>query len=255
MARKKRRPPQRASIDYMLTYGDMLTLLLCFFVMLLTMSTFDVAKVRVMLSAFRGAFGVVEMGPSLTKEKLMTMGMEVEKLSLEGIPGIVTGRQAAEGRRIKPIGNKIQQALREEMKKGAIRLRYDERGVIIQLTDKVVFDTGSAEIKLSSRPILDKVADLIKGLPNKVCIEGHTDNIPIRGGKYRSNWELSAHRAISVLYYLEKRHNIPSERLSAIGYGPYRPIASNETEEGRALNRRVDVVILREELMEEGLVE
>jgi chemotaxis protein MotB len=183
----------------------------------------------------------------------MTMGMEMEKLSVRGIPNVATGRQAERGRRMKPIGDKVKQALMEEMEKGAVRLDYGERGIIIHLTNKVLFDSGSAEIKLSGRPILDKIADLVKSLPNKVRVEGHTDNIPIRGGMYPSNWELSVARATSVLHYLEKRHNIPSARLSAAGYGPYRPIASNDTEEGRAINRRVDVVILREEARERPL--
>lgn len=254
MARKRRREQERASLDYMLTYGDMVTLLLTFFVMLLSLATLDEVKLRVMLSAFRGAFGVLEAGPSLTKEKLMTMGMETEKLSIRGTPNVITGRQAERGMRIKPIGDKIQQALMEEIEKGAVRVRYDERGVIVQLTNKVIFESGSAEIKLLSRPILDRIAELLKALPNDIRIEGHTDNIPIKRGMYPSNWELSVARATSVLRYLEKKHYISAERLSAVGYGPYRPIASNDTEEGRATNRRVDIAIVREEI-EERLAE
>lgn len=247
MARRKRQE-EKASLGYMLTYGDLVTLVLCFFVAIVSMSTMEKAKIRVMLSSFRGAFGIVEMGPSITEEDMMTMGMEVVKLP-QGIPTVITGRQAERGMRERSTMDKIQQALVEERKKGAVQLRYDERGIIVQLTDKALFDSGKADIRLTSRPLLDRVAELIAALPNQIRVEGHTDNIPVKG--VSSNWELSVARATNVLRYLEEVHRLSGGRLSAAGYGEYRPIDSNATPEGRARNRRVDVVILREEAREE----
>ena len=252
MARKKKES-EKADITYMLTYGNLITLLVAFFAVMLSQASFDAGKIYLVLSSFDRAFGgIMELGPSAAKEgKLMRMGMEVEELSIRGIPSATLGREAERGLRDRFLGNKISQALVEERKKGAIRVRHEERGIIVQLTDKALFDSGKADIKLSFRPILDKVAGLIATLPNQIRIEGHTDNIPARGLVFSSNWELSVARATNVLRFFEEIHHIPAERLSAVGYGEYRPIDSNDSPEGRAANRRVDVLIIREEAREE----
>jgi chemotaxis protein MotB len=135
-----------------------------------------------------------------------------------------------------------------EISRGAVRLRHDERGVVIQLTDKTLFDSGSAVIREDAKPILSRVATLLKSIPNQIRIEGHTDNRPIRTARYPSNWELSVARATNVLRYLEEVHGISPGRLSASGYGEWRPLRPNTTEGNRALNRRVDIIVLREEV-------
>ncbi len=110
---------------------------------------------------------------------------------------------------------------------------------------EVLFDSGKAKLRKESYPILDKVVAVLKEkVPeNEIGIEGHTDNEPIKYSRWNTNWELSAQRALSVLYYLEKE-GIPSDKLSAVGYGEYRPIASNATAEGKQFNRRVEIVVL-----------
>jgi chemotaxis protein MotB len=249
--RKKRRDTDdgepRGAPEYMLTYGDMVTLLLCFFVLLLSMSTMTEEKVRMVLSAFKSAVGIFEQGPALTKETLMTMGVGVERL-VEGQPAVTTGREAEHGRRRERIGDKVRMVLRAEQRAGAVKIRHDERGVVVHLTDKAMFDQGSADLKPSSRAILDKVAMLLRAVPNAVRIEGHTDNTPIQTARFPSNWELSVARATQVLRYLEKECKIDPTRLSCSGYGEWRPLRPNTTPENRALNRRVDIVILREDL-------
>ncbi|MDI6703083.1 MAG: OmpA family protein [bacterium] len=245
---KKKREECRGAPEYMLTYGDMVTLLLCFFVLLLTMSTIHAEKVRMTLSAFRGAIGVMEKGPSVTKEDLMTMGMDVGGM-IKGIPTIMTGKEHELGRREREdISDKIQAVLKEDVRKGAIKIRHEERGIVIQLTDKVLFDEGSAEIREEAKPVLDKVIELLERRTNRIQIEGHTDSTPIKTNRFLSNWELSTARATQVLRYFEDSHRIKSQRLSASGYGEYRPLLPNTTAKNRALNRRVDIVILREEI-------
>jgi chemotaxis protein MotB len=121
-----------------------------------------------------------------------------------------------------------------------------EKGLVITFVADVLFDSGKAKIKSEAYPILDKVAVVLKkNVPQlNVGIEGHTDNQPIKFSGWKSNWELSTARALSVLHYLVDQKGIIPERLSAMGYGEYSPVASNDTKEGRQMNRRVEVVIL-----------
>ena len=123
-----------------------------------------------------------------------------------------------------------------------------ERGVVIHFTDRVLFDTGRAELKAGARGILQSLAAELDKLPHSVRVEGHTDNVPIHNSLYPSNWELSTARAVGVVRFLIESGGMDPGRLSAVGYGEYRPIASNQTDEGRARNRRVDIVLLRTEL-------
>ena len=139
----------------------------------------------------------------------------------------------------------LENKLSEEIKNKQVRLAMEKKGLVITFVAEVLFDSGKAKLRKDSLPILDKVAKILeKNVPNNnIGIEGHTDNQPIKYSGWKSNWELSAARALSVLHYLEKE-GIPPKRLSAIGYGEYRPVASNDTKEGKQLNRRVEIVII-----------
>lgn len=128
--------------------------------------------------------------------------------------------------------------------KEKVKLTLDSRGLVISLKDSEFFDSGSASVRQWSRPLLNDIASAINDYNNSIRIEGHTDNVPIKTPAYPSNWELSTARATNIVQYLISTHSFPPEKLSAIGYGEYRPIADNSTAEGRQKNRRVDVVIL-----------
>jgi chemotaxis protein MotB len=139
----------------------------------------------------------------------------------------------------------LKSRLAEELKDQQVRLNMAEKGLVITFVAEVLFNSGKAEIREDSKPILDKVARILKEevSDNNIGVEGHTDNVPIKHSGWDSNWELSAQRALSVLYYLESE-GVNPKRLSAIGHGPYKPVASNDTEKGRQLNRRVEIVVL-----------
>lgn len=126
----------------------------------------------------------------------------------------------------------------------------EDKGLVITFVAEVLFDSGKADLRKESLPILDKVVRVLKEeVPyNNIGIEGHTDNEPIKYSKWKSNWELSVQRALSVLHYLESK-GIDPKRLFASGYGEYRPVASNDTPEGRQRNRRVEIVILPREMV------
>lgn len=125
-----------------------------------------------------------------------------------------------------------------------VKLTIDSRGLVISLKDTEFFDSGSASVRQWSRPLLNDIASAINNYSNAIRIEGHTDNVPIKTPVFPSNWELSTARATNIVQYLVSMHSFAPEKLSAIGYGEYRPIADNNTAEGRQKNRRVDVVIL-----------
>jgi len=139
----------------------------------------------------------------------------------------------------------LEQTLEKEIKDKQVRLSMEEKGLVITFVSEVLFDSGKASLKPESFEALNKVANiLVENVPeNNIGIEGYTDNQPIKYSKWKSNWELSAHRALSVLEYLEGK-GVNPERLSASGYGEYKPVASNDTADGRQLNRRVEIVIL-----------
>ena len=145
----------------------------------------------------------------------------------------------------------LEERLAQEIDDKQVKLEMAEKGLVITFVAEVLFDSGKEKLRKESFPVLDKVVRILKEeVPeNNIGVEGHTDNVPIKYSRWKSNWELSAQRALSVVYYLESK-GIGPERLSAIGYGEYQPIASNDTAEGRQTNRRVEIVILPKSVKE-----
>jgi len=157
--------------------------------------------------------------------------------------------------KLKNAGELLESRLVEEIEDKKVSLTMAEKGLVITFVAEVLFDSGKEKLRGQSLSILDKVIRILKEeVPdNRIGIEGHTDNEPIKHSRWKSNWELSSQRALSVLHYLEKK-NISPKRLSAIGYGEYQPIASNDLVEGKQLNRRVEIVILPK-VMKKGIEE
>jgi chemotaxis protein MotB len=138
----------------------------------------------------------------------------------------------------------VEELLKPAVLKGIIRTHIEPRGLIISLGEGGFFDSGSADIKLDGKSLLDTIALSLAPVGNQIRIEGHTDNVPISNSTFPSNWELSSTRASNVVRYLISRFEFRPELLSPAGYAEYRPVALNDTEEGRSRNRRVDIVIL-----------
>jgi len=238
--RKKERKGPRPTPGYMTTFGDMMNLLLTFFILLLTTATIQGREFKLILSAFTGSFGMMPGGTTLSKGKLADMGMTIEKL-----PSIQKGRKLAKAKK------KATHIFQPEIKAKKIRIREDERGLVITLMNDAYFKRGEYTLTPEIKEVLDKVAGLLKDpdIKNKVRVEGHTDNTPLRRKTIpRDNWELSTQRAVSVVKYLIEK-GVNPKRLSAAGYGEYRPLPgnTNNTPEERALNRRVEIILLWEE--------
>lgn len=236
---RKRGGEDRASNTegWMTTYADMMSLLLCFFVLLFAYSAIDAHKFKEVAMSLRGALGILDSGPSL---------LNANQLPAPSNP-IQQDLPTDRSRRITETVQKVRMLLLDKGLDDRVELVTDyRRGVVIRFRDAVLFDFAKAEIKPESEVLLDNVAEILSALPNEVVIEGHTDNIPVKpNSEFDSNWDLSTKRSIRVLeYFIESAGVGPPERLSASGYGEYRPVAANDTEENRALNRRVDIVLL-----------
>ncbi|MGH9658143.1 MAG: OmpA/MotB family protein, partial [Bryobacteraceae bacterium] len=140
----------------------------------------------------------------------------------------------------------LKEQLKLEIEKGMLQVTMESRGLVVSLRQAAFFAPGRDEIEASTFPTIEKLAAVIVKLPNRMRLEGHTDSVPIRTDRYRSNWDLSAARGVAMLELLSARYQIPQSRLSVAGYAETIPVDSNDTVEGRARNRRVDVVILNE---------
>ena len=236
-ARKKRRPPAGVP-DWMVTFADMVTLLMTFFVMMFTTAEVDGSELRLILAAFQG-LGSLSGGNTLEEGKLAELGNTIMSLpSQERGSALAKARKAAVS------------LFEPEIKTKKVRVTEDERGLVITLAADSFFRPGSADIDIeNTRSVLQRLSGLLfsAGLKErKFRIEGHTDSIPTNPtGKFPTNWELSAGRAINTLHYLVD-FGVRENQFQVAGLADTVPFFSNETPEGRAQNRRVDIIILTE---------
>jgi len=222
------------SLRWLLTYADMITLLMAFFIMMYSMSILNLARFRQVAFSIRSGFGGLTEGQG--KSIMGSSGQVSVKPS--PIAGESTGVPWQ-------IIRRIQRFVREEDLEKVVKLRTDERGIVVSLvTDQVMFGKGQADLSPLAKKLVFSIADTIRGIPNEIRVEGHTCDLPIVSNKYPSNWELSTARAAAVVRFLIEQVGVPQERLSAAGYADSKPLAPNNCERNRALNRRVDIVIL-----------
>ena len=232
---------------WLITYADMITLLMVLFIVLFAIGQTDLAKFKKLKQGLEGGFGkdkitIVDGGLGLADRAAKSKSLPNE-LALSDQEAQQQER-AVEQAALAETKAGLQIALANDGLKGAVTFRTDERGLIVMVaSDQVLFTAGAADLKEAGRVVLGKVAEALRPLPNPVSIEGHTDNVPI-SGLYASNWELSTARATSVLRDLIERDAFPAARLSASGYADQRPISSNASAMGRARNRRVEIVVL-----------
>jgi len=225
MAKKKEECPPQGAPAFMVTYGDMMTLLLTFFVLLLSFSSMREAKFRRAIGSLKGALGVLPHEQSVIRP---------EKVPIPRL----TNLQESE---ISESMVKLEDVLSDQELTEAVRLQITDKGMTITLDDPVMFLKGEAELMPKAYPILTRVASLARGWPNKIRIEGHTDNDPIKTGEYPSNWELSSARAIGVLRFFHEDGGFDPRNLEAVGKGEYSPVVPNDTEENKAKNRRIEI--------------
>lgn len=237
MREKEKKCPPPGAPDWLNTYGDMVTLVLTFFVLVYALiPKSDPDQTRLVIAAFQG-LGMFEGGNTLQSGKLSELGNTVMSL-----PSMEKGR-ALDRAKKKAISQ-----FQPEIKSNMVRIKEDERGLIISLAADAFFAPASAEIDIeNARETLQKASALLSSLPDrKFRIEGHTDSLPTDpAGPWPTNWELSTARATNVLHYLVD-FGVDERQFQVAGFADTVPIASNDTPEGRAYNRRVDIVILSE---------
>ena len=237
---KKAKEPEKPSAAWQGTYGDMITLMLCFFVMLYNPSEVDVTQMATITQSLQmQETETTSGGLSLSAGQLSDLGNNINSL-----PSLEKGKSLGMAKK------KAVSLFAPDVKSNKITITSDERGLIITLLSDNFFEEGSAELNINdTRETLLRLADFFRSdelKDRRFRIEGHTDNTPVaENSKFPSNWELSATRAVNVLHYLAD-YGVRENDFSVAGYSDTRPKFSNDTAEGRAYNRRVDIIILDE---------
>ncbi len=236
MARKQKAPAASAGAPlYMATYGDMVTLILCFFVLLFAMSSVDSQKFQKAIISLRGSLGVLQGG--VTTES----SSEPNRSGEEGVNAGSAPRYEMDTQH---VAHTINSYLRAEGLDKSMQVTINQRGVAVSISDQFMFNSGSAELKVEGKRALYKIASLVRDLVPAISVEGHTDAVPLNGGIYRDNWGLSSARAAVVASYFETAGGVNPIKLQAVGFGSNRPVVPNDSSEHMALNRRVDIIFL-----------
>jgi chemotaxis protein MotB len=228
---------------WLLTYADLITLLMLFFIVMYAMSVVDQKKLEALADSLMIGFHSGTTPLELQQQGALRDAAAGRERYLEGTrraPAPVSGKWRVEAYR------QARSFFQPEIGARKLRVIEEERGLVIQIGADSFFGPGSADFGIDAARVLERVAEFVGGLPNPVRIEGHTDNTPVGAGPFPSNWELSSQRAINILKALTD-YGLDETHLSATAYGPTRPIAANDTPEGRAYNRRVDIVVLAAE--------
>jgi chemotaxis protein MotB len=235
--RRRRRIERRPSHDrWLVSYADFITLLFAFFVVMYSAAQLDKPRAGKLSVAIQTAF---EQHGSVSRADTPAIAITREPRPTSTNAG---------GEDLSPLQLQVEAALAPEIAVGDAAVRSTPEGLVISLREVGFFESGSADIRASSKAAFERLAKVLTKGASEIRIEGHTDNVPIHNGKFESNWDLSTARATATIRLLAIDYGIDPQRLSAAGYGEYRPIASNSNSEGRGLNRRVDVVVRRAEL-------
>lgn len=220
---------------WMITYSDLMSLLLTFFILLYSMSNIDAAKFKSISQSLQGVLSGLGYTHIIeTPDNPPTLSDEI--LDLDDSSNIKEG--------ILLMHERVSDYVSQEGLDAKVTVRMNKRGVFVDINEAILFDPGSAKIKESGIQVLKKLEGLINDFENELVIEGHTDDVPMRTALYPSNWELSTARAVSVLRYLSEVEGVDPKRLSAVGYGEYRPMVPNNSVENRSINRRVNILII-----------
>jgi chemotaxis protein MotB len=257
--RRRRRSRAHSNHErWLVSYADFITLLFAFFVVLYASSQVDQRKVGKLALAIQVAFQEMGVFPASTTQIPLDINDPMPFSTVQAIQNVKRNTQlgrvasppedglaaTSEQTDLSALQAELQEALRKEIALHEVALHRESDGLVVSLQDFGFFDSGSATIKAESLGALDRIASILAIRTYKLRIEGHTDNIPIHTLQMASNWELSTARATELVRILIVGHNFAPERLSAAGYAQYHPVASNLTAQGRAQNRRVDIVVL-----------
>lgn len=261
MARRRRRAPAEAEHHdrWMVSYADFITLLFAFFVVMYSISSVNKGKYETFSESLDQALFHNE---KIQKEaEPIQVGQIPTTVQPIELPNLLTIEERElseeiieEKRRLSEVSDEFQRALQPFVENQLVGIKKHDFWVELEMNSELLFASGKADLSVKAMPVLEKVAEVVRDVPNVINVEGYTDNKPISTGIYPSNWDLSSARATSVVKELVK-NNIPPERLSAVGYGEFHPVAENDTEEGRFKNRRVVLVLMSQAFARYGMTD
>lgn len=237
---RKKKPQGHGNAErYLLTYSDMITLLMMFFIIMYAASNVDAVKYKEISDslkiAFSGGQTIIGSGDS----------MDIKKISARTTQDIQNDKvNEIEQNRLKEIKQTIDNYIEQNNMSASVNTEIEERGLVVSIRDTLFFDSGKADVNPEFQKKIIEIGRILNTIDNYIRIEGHTDNIPISNYKYIDNLDLSTARANAVLRVLQNQSNINPKRLTSMGYGDQRPVADNNTEAGREKNRRVDIVVI-----------
>lgn len=221
---------------WVVSYADFITMLLALFMVLYAVARIDNNK----FTGFQREMQKTFVSKDVTNYQENNQPLDITKIQVNTHPLDITKIQTE-----KPQYSNLEKLLSDNLSNSkSVKLLKSDKGVIIRVNNKLLFDEGSAIIRPEAERTLNEIINVLTKIDNPVIIEGHTDSIPIKTSKYPSNWELSTARATNIISYIINRGSISPKRLSAVGYGEYMPIADNTSINGRMLNRRVDIIVL-----------
>lgn len=282
-------PCEEGLPGWMGTFADLMSLLMCFFVLLLSFATMDAVRFKKMAESMKDAFGVQreipaaeivkgvsvikqEWSPSVSEQAVITeirqdtQEEEQENVKMNPDDADGQGAQSMDQDQAKALAEQaiqaevaeqfaqLQEALEEQIDKGQISVEQEDKKIIIRIQEKGSFGSGSARLDPGFHKVMKRISDVLASRPGRIQVAGHTDNIPINTGRFRSNWELSSARAVTVLHSLLRNKSIDPKRVTVQGFADTRPLQDNSTPQGRASNRRVELVILRGSDVDSGEV-
>ena len=253
MSRKKKHPAHENHERWLVSYADFITLLFAFFVVMFATSQTDKGKAAQVSESVKKAIQENQVASAIAG---ILGGAPDDKgkgsAQMRGPGGVEKAKAAVEepklGKHVElaPAMDFLTKELEKELKAGKMQINMQARGLVVSFQQAAFFPSGTDEMASETFDTVEKVASVLKQLPNPVRLEGHTDAVPIRNARFKSNWELSAARSIMLMELLAARYHVPRPRISIAGYAENVPVASNDAEAGRARNRRVDIVILNE---------
>ena len=250
MARKKSESSHENHERWLVSYADFITLMFAFFVVMWASANTNTSKQQQVSESLRKALDDGQIASAIAG---ILGGTPDDKgkgnALMKGPGGARTGEDEAQRRNVSellPTLQTLNEKLAEEIQTGKLQVQLTPRGLVVSLRQAAFFPSGDATVDPKIHPTVAKIAETVAAIPNPVRLEGHTDSVPIHNARFSSNWELSAARAISMLELLTAKFGVDRARVAIAGYADNVPVGSNQTEAGRALNRRVDVVILTE---------
>lgn len=245
MARRKKREEQHVNHErWLVSYADFITLLFAFFVVLFAVSQVDSREMGRLSEAVQAATNVGIFDPKTGRSPILGGQGQAAPLPSAPLVDPVVQVPLSGPADISNIRDQLSKTLSNAIGSGRVTLVEHDDGLVIRLRDAAFFEAAKANVRKEVLGDLSSVGQTLRGLENQIRIEGHTDPVPIRNSLYRSNWELSAARAAAVLDELVRSSGIHESRMSIAGYASQRPIASNDSPDGRSQNRRVDIVVL-----------